>query len=229
MLHTLLLAALASSATTDVKADDILARMLNADRERSAAMKGYTGFRRYTFENKRVGKRAEVTVRVVCDSSGAKRFEVVSESGSGFVRKRIIGKMIDAEVEASRQGEREQTKIIPANYDFRLVGQEVLAGRNTFVFEISPKAEHKFLIRGRIWVDAQDMVICRVEGQPAKNPSFWIKKVRVVQEYARAGAVWLPLANQSHAEARIFGATDVSIVYFDYVVAPPEAGDGSKP
>ena len=56
---------------------------------------------------------------MICDSTGAKTFEVIAESGSGFVRNRIIRKMIEAEAEASQKGEREQTRIIPANYDFR--------------------------------------------------------------------------------------------------------------
>ncbi|HET8546620.1 MAG TPA: hypothetical protein VFL57_01375 [Bryobacteraceae bacterium] len=223
MLHALILLAFAPPVSSAVSASDIVARMLHADSERAAALKGYVGTRRYTFENKRVGKRAEMTVRVVCDESGAKTFEVISESGSGFVRKRVLRKMIDAEQEASRKGEREQTRIEPRNYDFHLTGTDVMNGRRAYVFEIAPRTENKFLIRGRIWVDAEDFAIARIEGQPAKNPSFWIKSVRVVQQYGRSGQFWLPAANESHAEARIFGATDVAIQYFDYVVGEQKA------
>ena len=179
--------------------------------------------RRYTFENKRIGKRAEVTVREVRDAAGAKTFEVVSESGSEIVRKRVIAKMIEAEQEVSRKAEREQTRIIPANYEFHLSGKEVMNGRSSYVFDIDPKTENKFLIRGRIWVDAEDFAISRVEGQPAKNPSFWIKSVHVVQQYGRTGKFWLPASNQSHAEARVFGPTEVTIHYFDYVTIDEKA------
>ena len=85
------------------------------------------------------------------------------------------------------------------------------------------KQKSKFTIRGRIWVDAGDFAIVRVEGQPAKNPSFWVHSVHVVQTYGRTGRFWLPVLNESKAEARIFGPTDVSIEYFDYVPAVREA------
>ena len=93
-----------------------------------------------------------MTVRVNCDTAGVKTFEVVDESGSGVIRNRILRKMIEAEAEASQKGEREQTRIIPANYDFKLVGTEVSDGKANYVLEVNPKTRNKFLIRGRIWV-----------------------------------------------------------------------------
>jgi hypothetical protein len=124
--------------------------------------------------------------------------------------------MIEAEAESSQKGERKETRIIPENYDFRLVGTEALDGRDSYVLEINPKKPTKFSIRGRIWVDAEDFAIARIEGQPAKNPSFWIRSVQVVQRYARVDQFWLPALNHSVAQARIFGATEVIIEYSDY-------------
>ncbi len=200
-------------------ATEIVDRLVRADDERLAALAGYTGTRHYRFQNQSFNKHAEMTVRVVCDAAGAKKFDVVSEDGSGFVRSHIIRKMIDAEQEASEKGEKQQTRIIPANYDFRLLGTDVSGGRSTYVLEISPKTKNKFLIRGRIWVDAEDFAIARIEGQPAKNPSFWIRNVHVAHRYQREGRFWLPVMNESRAEARIFGKTDMTIEYFDYVTS----------
>ena len=172
---------------------------------------------------------------MTCDNGGVKTFEVISESGSGFVRSHIIRKMIDAEREASQKGERQQSRIIPENYDFSLVGMEDLDGRSNYVLEVSPKTRNKFLILGRIWVDAEDFAVARVEGQPAKNPSVWIRSVKVVQQYGRKGQFWLPVKNESLAQARIFGATEVVIEYSDYVTSIRQAqarhangGDGAQ-
>jgi hypothetical protein len=197
---------------------EIVDHMVHADSERMAMFSGYTGMRRYNFENKSIKKHAEMTVRVVCDQTGAKTFEVVAESGSGFVCSHIIRRMIDAEREASEKGEHEQTRIIPKNYDFRLLGTDETEGRPSYVLEISPKTENQFMIRGRIWVDAVDFAITRLEGGPAKNPSFWIRSVHVVHRYDRIGNFWLPVTNKSRAEARIFGVNDVGIEYFDYLI-----------
>jgi hypothetical protein len=224
MLHVLLLlSAVDGAVTAPLATAEIVDRMLRADQDRHSALAGYSGVRHYHFENKRVNKRADMTVRMTCDSAGIKTFEVVDESGSGFVRNRILRKMLEAEHEASEKEERNRARLIPANYDFQLVGNELLDGRNTYVLELVPKTASKFLIRGRIWVDADEFAVVRVEGQPAKNPSFWIRSVHIVQQYARTGQFWLPVTNESSAEARIFGRTDVSIEYFDYATTLREA------
>ena len=234
MLHTLVLLAVMEGAApaATLTTPQIVERLVQADNNRLAALGGYTGVRRYRFENKKSNKRAELTTRISCDNAGVKTFEVISENGSGFVRNHIIRKMMDAEQEASQKGERQDTRIIPTNYDFTLVGTEILDGRSSYVLEVNPKTRNKFLVRGRIWVDAEDFAIARVEGQPAKNPSFWIRSVQIVQRYGRAGQFWLPASNQSVAQARIFGQTEVVIDYFDYVTTSRDgqakhfAGDG---
>ncbi len=223
VLNSLILMAMIQGATPPpLTTREIVNRMMLADAERLAALSGYTGTRRYRFENKRFNKRAEMAVHVTCDRAGVKVFQIVSESGSGFVRNRIIRKMIDAESEASQKEEKEQTRIIPANYDFRLVGTDVSDGRESYVLEINPKTRNKYLIRGRIWVDAEDFAISRIEGSPAQNPSFWVRSVHVLHRYERAGRFWLPVLNQSKAQAKIFGATDVVIEYSDYVTSERE-------
>ena len=217
MLQSLVLLVMIEGAPPPpLTAPEIVERLVRADKERLAALAGYTSVRRYRFENKKFNKRAELTTVVACDSSGAKTFEVTAESGSGFVRSRVIRGMIDAEREASQKGEHEQTRIVPENYDFRLIGTDTLEGRGSYVLEISPKTQNKFMIRGRIWVDANDFAIARIEGQPAKSPSFWIRSVHVVQRYERIGQLWLPVMNESRAQVKVFGATDVVIEYFDY-------------
>lgn len=217
MLPALLfMAVLPGGSPPSLTAAEIVERMVQADNDRRTALAGYSGIRRYRFENKKFDKRAEMTVRMSCAEDGVKTFEVVNESGSGFVRKHILGKMIEAEEESSQKGERKGTRIIPENYDFRLLGTEILDGRENYVLQIEPRQPSKFSIRGRIWVDAGDFAIARIEGQPAKNPSFWIRSVKVEQRYERTGPFWLPSLNHSVAEARIFGATEVVIEYSDY-------------
>jgi hypothetical protein len=224
MLHTFLLFAMMQAApAAPLTAPEIVERMVRADNERLTALAGYSGVRHYQFTNKKSGKQAELTIRMTCDHAGVKTFEVISESGSGFVRSHIIRKMIEAEREASQKGERQQTRIIPDNYDFQLIGKEDLDGRSNYVLEVSPKTRNKFLIRGRIWVDAEDFAVARVVGQPAKSPSMWIRSVKIVQQYARNGQFWLPAINQSIAQARIFGATELVIQYSDYVTSVRQA------
>ena len=210
------LAMVPSGSPPSLTADEIVQRMIQADHDRLAGLAGYSGLRHYRFDNKNYGKHAEMTVRMSCGSDGIKTFEVVAESGSRFVRNHIIRKMIEAEEESSQKGERKESRIIPDNYDFRLLAAEVSDGRDSYVLEIIPKKPTKFAICGRIWVDAEDFAIARIEGQPAKNPSFWIRSAQVEQRYGRTGQFWLPALNHSTADARVFGSTDLVIEYSDY-------------
>jgi hypothetical protein len=219
MLTVLLALGLAAQDTPPPPAvEQIVDRMVRADESRAAALGGYTGVRRYRFENKRLNKRAEIVVRTTCARNGVKTFEVVSESGSAFVRSHILLKMIEAETESSQKDDRQQSRILPQNYDFRLIGTDASEGRPAYLLDLIPKTKNKFLIQGRIWVDAEDYAITRIEGSPAKNPSFWIKSVKIVHRYNKTGRFWLPVLNSSLAEARVFGPTDVMIEYSDYVV-----------
>lgn len=213
-----LLLAVVDSTTAQPTTAEVVQRMLHADGRRNTAFCGYTGMRRYTLQNKRFNTRAEASVRVVCTGAGVKSFQVISETGSRLIGDRVIRKMIEAEAEASQTGEHEQNRILPINYDFRLLGTEVVDGRLNYVLEIRPKTSYRFLIRGRIWVDAEEYAITRVEGTPAKNPSLWIRDVQIVLRYSRTGPLWLPLRNESHANSRILGKSELTIDYFDYVV-----------
>lgn len=54
------------------------------------------------------------------------------------------------------------------------------------------KVPTKFLYRGRVWVNAKDFAVCRIEAEPAKNPSIWIKRTDIRHAYLKVGDFWLP-------------------------------------
>jgi hypothetical protein len=197
------------------------------DLQRQVFMEGYAGMRRYILDNRHSHKRAEMLVRVQGDADGTKHFEVVSEEGWKAANKHVLRKMVESEAETSHPEMRVKTRLNPENYDFKIIGTEVVADRRAYVLEVSPKRKDKYLFRGRIWVDAEDYALARAEGNPAKNPSFWTKSTHFVQIYQKSGPVWFPHSTQSVTEARIFGTTDVSIDYFDYAPKTPHAPDSS--
>jgi outer membrane lipoprotein-sorting protein len=206
----------ADGPTTLPTAEEIVTRMAAHDLARQASIEGYAGMRRYVLENRKFQKRAEMLVQVQGDPDGTKHFDVVSEDGWKAAHKHVLHKMLDSEAETSRPDMRAGARLIPENYDFAVIGTELLAGRAAYVLEIRPKRSEKYLFQGRIWVDAEDYALTRAEGKPAKKPSFWTKSIHFVQLYQKCGPVWFPLSTQSVTEAHIFGTTDVSIEYFDY-------------
>jgi len=199
-------------------ADDVAARMMEFDAQRQAQMTGYTALRHYFAVNKK--RHANMFVQVTCDSDGVKQFDVVSEQGSGSIRKHVFHKLLNEETEASRRGMRSSTRITPANYDFQIVGQETVETGPAYVLQVSPKTENKYLIRGKIWVDSNDYSIVRIEGQPARNPSFWVRSVHFVHTYQKVGPFWFASSTHTTSEIRIFGKSELTIENSGYALVP---------
>jgi len=201
-------------------ADDVVAKMIQLDDQRHAELKGYTATRHYVVVNKH--RRADMLVRVACASDGVKQFSILSEDGSHSIRKHVFHKMLNEEAAASRRGTREGTRITPANYDFQVIGQEPVERRPAYVLSVTPKAQNKYLINGKIWVDATDYSIVRIEGCPARNPSFWTRSVHFVHTYQKVGAFWLAASTDSVSEIRVFGTAELTIENSGYTLNPPD-------
>jgi len=218
-----------TAENSPAKADEVMARMFEQDAKRAALNQGYTGSRRYIFDNGRLHKHAELLVSVRCESDGTKHFDVVSEDGWKTANHKILWKMLESEAETSQPLIRPKTRLTPDNYSFAIVSKDSLDGRPTYVIDVTPKREDKYLFEGRIWVDAIDFALVRVEGSPAKNPSFWTRSIHFVHQYQKSGDFWFPTTTESITQARLVGKTDVTIQYFNYTPNTASGGGCSKP
>lgn len=203
---------------------DVIHKLLEMDEWRRMSLRGYRSQRRYVAANKRFHKRGEVAVWESYRYPGTKELAVVSESGSGFVRRRVIYRLIEAELDSVEDENRDQTRITPANYIFKMIGAEEKEGRRCFVIEVIPKTKKKYLMKGRIWVDQVDFAIVRMEGKPAKKPSFWTRRVHFVRRYKKHGPFWLTDSLQSESVLWIAGKSTLDINYFDYEINFPDPG-----
>jgi len=214
----LFLAGAACAQTSDAvpTADDVVAKMMEFDAQRHPELIGYTAVRRYVAAN---GKRhAEMVVDVTCASDGSKKFSILSEEGSGSIRTHVFRKLLKEETDASRRGTRESTRITPANYDFQIIGEETLHTGPAYVLGVAPKTANKYLLDGKIWVDAKDYSIVQIEGQPARNPSFWVRSVHFVHTYQKVGSLWLAGSTHTTSDIRIFGQSELVIENFNYTL-----------
>src|SRR5215469_18498604 len=211
----------ASAQTSDrlPSADDVVTRMMQFDAQRQSELTGYVATRHYVAVNK--NRHAEMVVHVACDSNGAKEFSILGEEGSGAIRKHVFHKLLSEETEASRRGTRNNTRLIPDNYEFQIVGEETLETGPAYVLSVVPKKEDKYLINGKIWVDADDYSIVRIEGQPARNPSFWVHSVHFVHTYQKVGPFWFASSTHTTSEIRIFGESELTIENSNYSLNAP--------
>ncbi len=197
-----------------LEVSDVVSRMKAYSNWRDISLTGYESTREYKVEyDGLVHKKAEMIVRVTYTAPETKYFEIISESGSRILRNRVLRPLVEAEKEASRGATRQKSIISPENYDFRLLSREGPPGQEAFVLQAVPRKKTKFLFVGRIWVDARDFAVIRIEASPAVNPSWWIKHTIVKHSYRKISGFWMYDQNESTSRVRIGGRARLSVRY----------------
>lgn len=207
-------------------AEDVVNNLVRRNLERAKALRAYQGTRTYRLEYRGFpgSRTAEMVVDVKYEAPGTKEFIVRSESGSKLVIERIFKRLLQSEQEALSEENQSHLALNNDNYSFVLLGNETTSGSSLYILSVEPRTKNKLLFRGKIWVDANDFAVVRMEGEPARNPSFWIKETQIEQVYARVGDFWLPVSNRSTSAIRLGGHASLTIDYRDYRItstAPP--------
>jgi len=218
----------ASIAKLDL--DQVLANLEKRSAQRAAALQAFEGTRVYRMQYRGFpsDRDAEMVVKVKFHAPDSKDFTVLSQTGSKFVIDHIFKKLLDGEEEASTDDNRRDMALTRENYDFQLAGFEPDTAFGHYVVKLVPKSKNKFLYRGTIWVDAKDFAVVRIEGEPAKNPSFWIKKTDIAHSYKKVDEFWLPAENHTESSIRLGGKAILSIEYQDYKITKSKAVDLAK-
>lgn len=214
--------------------EQILTNLEQRNAQRAAALEQFEGKRIYRMEYRGFpsDKDAEMVVKVSFHAPNVKEFTVVSQTGSKFVIDHVFKKLLEGEQEAAKGENRKDTALTRQNYDFELAGYDTTPEGGQYVLRLLPKTKNKFLYRGKIWVDAKDFAVVRIEGEPGKNPSFWIKKTGIAHKYTKVDGFWLPAENHTESFIRLGGKATLSIEYQDYKIlktAPPNAARRARP
>ncbi len=201
----------------DLGASEVIDRLITRNFVTAATLTGYNSTRHYHLEFRGVDSLvADVVVRASYRAPDHKEFSIQSESGSGFLQKRVLQQLLKSEAEASQLKNREQIALTPRNYAFRLLGCEQVDGRGSYVLEAMPRHLNKFLIKGRIYVDDQDFAVIRVRAEPAKSPSWWTVRNEIEQTYIKVGDFWLPARITTNTAVRLLGRAFLTIDYGEY-------------
>ena len=147
-------------------------------------------------------------------SAPSKSFRVLSESGSPKLINHVLKKLLKGEQDAA--SEQPKNALTPENYNFLLLETAIEDGRRRFVVRVDRKTPSKFLFRGRIWVDADDYAVERVEAEPSENLSFWIRNTEIRHLYSKVGDFWLPKQNTTVTKVRLGGIATLTIDFDKY-------------
>lgn len=124
-------------------------------------------------------------------------------------------------------------------FDFRLIGDEIVAGRPSYVLEATPHpgyhATGKYAklfsrVQGKLWVDKQDFGWVKVDGEVTQSFSMGLFVARVqrgshilLQQICLGNAVWVPKRLEVRASARILFLKSLELdrilTYSDYRAA----------
>ncbi len=194
----------------------IVAEMQIHNREQDRELEGYRSLRVYTVEYRGYGMHlaARMEVELHYSAASGKTFRIVSHSGNAFLCEKVLKRAVDSEEEASEDAG--STALTPANYRFRLLGTAPVNGRPAYTLSVDPIKPEKFLYRGRIWVDARDFAVVKIDAAPAENPSIWIARTVIRHTNAIQDGFWLPHQTESRTSVRLGGTATLTIDYGPY-------------
>ena len=209
-----------SSLEETLSTDQVVDNLVHESEERVRALQHSEATRVYHLVYRGLFGHREgaMIVRASYDTPSTKHFQIVSQSGSKVILRRVFKKLLDSEEEAAQPSVRAQTLLNRATYDFDLVEVERSTRTLQYVLQVRPKSRSKYVYRGKVWVDGTDFAVTRIEAEPSKNPSFWTKKVEIHHEYKKIQGFWLPVRNESVTYVRLGGRATLTIDYKDYSV-----------
>ena len=137
-------------------------------------------------------------------------YEITKREGSALIQNRVLVAALEAEENAVKATDRDQSALTPANYEFLDINQETA---RLVKMDVRPRRKHVMLVNGALILEADSADLVRIDGDLSKRPSFWTRRVHVVREYERLEGVHVPVSMSSTADVLIVGSSMFSMTY----------------
>lgn len=137
------------------------------------------------------------------------RYQVTDEAGSGTITKALRA-VLGAERDMIAKGQLARSSIDLANYTFEPDGIDEEGLANIL---LSPRRKERELVAGRMFLAPDEGRLVRLQGQLAKNPSFWITNVEVLWSYDSINGAIVPVSLMSNAQVRFLGPATMQMTY----------------
>ena len=193
---------------------EVLARMEKRIEHQYAALESYRARRRYSAAHPVLGDSVYLLVEEQYRAPGEKDFQVLESSGPAAVQKRLFSRLLQAELDNAPEEARQAVDLCRRNYQFTFQEYDATAG--AYIFQVEPRTSNPYLLRGKIWVNAEDFAVQRIEGEPAQRHSVLIRQTHFVHEFAKFGDFWFPVRHHSKANLFLFGSATLEITYYNY-------------
>ena len=198
---------------------EILDAVEKAEKDREARLLGYFVHESYAlFRRGDRDPSAVMDVATTYIKDKGKSYQVVRESGSRIGRF-ILKKILQNEEQLSQGQQRADALITSRNYDMSVPDSVVheLYGRNCLVLQINPKRSSPYLLDGKIWVDATNYHVVRVEGTATATAALGLSgRPMVERDYAEVNGFPVAIHARSVSSQVLLGETVVEIKYENY-------------
>jgi hypothetical protein len=174
----------------------------------------YRALRHFEASNPHFHQTAAMDVWTEYDKANGFRYQIVSENGSGYIRKRVFLGWLEAEQKMWADREPQHSTFSHENYTFQ-DGAPSADGLASLV--VTPKRKDVLLVEGSVFVHPNEGDLVRIEGKLSKTPSFWTRRVDVVRCYKRMAGVLVPVSFESVASVLIAGRSTFKMT-FDYEI-----------
>jgi hypothetical protein len=205
-------------ARADATVERIFAELVRRNELRNTELRSYSEMRSYSVSDQKGKVHAETVVRLDYRAPDTKSFVPVSEKGSAVVRRLVLNRLMESEVEAASGKSHRDSSINAANYTFKLLGEQDLGPNHCFVVQSVPTRKDKYLFDGKVWIDAQDYAVVQIVGHPAKKLSVWVDKADFVRRYQKIGDFWLPSKDETSVHVRFYGSKILTISHQSYAI-----------
>jgi hypothetical protein len=192
------------SESAEPDLEQIVKRMEEVQAENRLRTPAYTMTRDYRlFGNDELQLQSKVIAEVYFVPPSTKTYRI--DKAEGNDRGRVIVQHILSSEAAASNNNPLSAAISGQNYNFSLQGMDVIDGHPCWILRLQPKREEKSLVTGAAWVDQTTYLVRRVEGEMAKSPSWWVKRVHVTAIYGDVSGVWLQTDTEATADVRLVG------------------------
>ena len=197
------LSAIGWGQSSQPSVDEIVSRMQQVQVEGRDHSVAYTVTREYQLSSvKSQRATSQVMAQINFVPPSQKDYTVRKVDGSDRGTD-IVRRVLEHESEMASHAELHE--LTARNYRFALVAQEPVDGQNCYVLQLTPKRNEPELVNGKAWVDAGNFQIRRIEGTPAKSPSWWIHDLHVTINYGAVHGIWTQVATKAVADVRLMG------------------------
>jgi hypothetical protein len=172
-------------------------------------LKQYRAYRWMHATNDKFKQEAWLEAWTELDENGF-RYEIVSETGSEYVRNKVLRNLLNREQQLIAAGVANRAELSRENYVF----EEASAfGNGVRYITLKPKRKDMLLVDGRMVLNQDGTELLRVEGVLSKNPSFWTSFVNVIRDFARVDGVRVPVTTESIAKLKLAGLARMTVRY----------------